>query len=1245
VRAGRIILVASALAATLLLASLTWLAGTEAGLRFLLARASTVIPGTLEVGTVQGRLVGPMVFRDVRWTLDDQGGSARRIELDWQPLALLQREIHLDRLELLDVEVTLPPADTETVREGAPAADWREVTVPWGLVVDELSIEGARLHRGEALLGEITTLRGALHLQDRSLALDALEFSSPQGSAGGRLAASLDPREEWDVALAWDARLPDFPLAGETRITGTLRDLDLQQVFSQPAAAVVSGRLRGLPATPDWDLRIELQPLPAETGPWPDALDGAFARLDITGSLEATRLQGDIGWPLLLAAPAGLDATLGWRDAVVVLDAVTITLAQASRLDLRGRVVPGTVPEVDLQGRATGITWPLHGEETLVTLPLLEFDGASQGSAWQLSATGEVAPSDLPAAQLDFSARGDATSLHFDKLNIQALGGTVTGTGSAAWADHPVADLLLQFSDLDPAHLAAAWPGSIAGTVHLHGSQAPGRRFHVDGRDIVGTLRAQPLAGAFQMALAPDAVELTQASLALGSASLEASGSLKGDQITLSARLDAPRLEELGPEFTGRISARAQVAGPRSAPVIELEADGGRLSWGKLRARVLEADARVDMSGNDRSTVRAELAGIAASVGRGATLRLEASGHPTDHTMQLEFTRRRPEQAVVLALAGKLEARHWSGQLEDLSIAESQQELWRLQAPATLSASPQHLQLGQACMDGILGLLCLAAERPATGPWLGEAELGRLDLGPLSEWLGMGLTARGELTGAARVLATDDRFVELDGAFNLSTGDIRRRDRRDVTVLSWSRGEFTLSGDADAAEARLNLALADDNMVQGQIRLGWNEPDPWVQGMLEAELDRLTLVTELVPELSALGGEVGIRLALDGTLARPAPSGRLEWRDGNAAVPELGLAPEDIQLQAEIAQGNLEFRATGKSGEGRFETRGRFDLRGAGVNGRASLQGTNLTVANLPDATVVADPDLRLSFRGQRLNLGGSVHIPSAMISGLGSSAAVRTSPDEVIVGRRARGADEEEVEVSSRIEVSAGPAVQLQIGGFSGRVEGSVLTVLQPQTDPWGRGELRVVDGEMSVLGQTLEIQTGRLIYDGGPLENPMLEIRAVRQVRDVTAGALVRGTAEQPQISIFSEPAMSNAEALSYLTLGKSLEQVQSGERQSMNQAANALALSGGGLVMQDFARRLGFEDLEVSAETGDDGSALVVSKYLGGGLYVSYGLGLFDTVNTLRLRYQVNRRLSLEAESGEEASADLFYSFERK
>jgi autotransporter translocation and assembly factor TamB len=34
----------------------------------------------------------------------------------------------------------------------------------------------------------------------------------------------------------------------------------------------------------------------------------------------------------------------------------------------------------------------------------------------------------------------------------------------------------------------------------------------------------------------------------------------------------------------------------------------------------------------------------------------------------------------------------------------------------------------------------------------------------------------------------------------------------------------------------------------------------------------------------------------------------------------------------------------------------------------------------------------------------------------------------------------------------------------------------------------------------------------------------------------------------------------------------------------------------------------------------------------------------VNTLRLRFQINRRLSLEAISGDEQAADLFHTVER-
>jgi translocation and assembly module TamB len=248
-----------------------------------------------------------------------------------------------------------------------------------------------------------------------------------------------------------------------------------------------------------------------------------------------------------------------------------------------------------------------------------------------------------------------------------------------------------------------------------------------------------------------------------------------------------------------------------------------------------------------------------------------------------------------------------------------------------------------------------------------------------------------------------------------------------------------------------------------------------------------------------------------------------------------------------------------------------------------------------------------------------------------------------VIVGPRASSA-EDELSVRSRIRIEVGPDVQVQAVGLRGRIEGNILTVTEPQALPWGRGELRVVDGTFSVFGQGLEIETGRLIYTGGPLENPGLEIRAVRRVDQVTAGALVRGTLQEPEISVYSDPPMPRAEALSYLMLGKSLDELQSGEQTTLNQAANSLALSGGGVIASDLGRRLGFDDVSVTADDDTGGASVVIGKSLGSGLYVSYGLGLFDTVNTLRLRFQVNKRLSLEATSGAEAAADIFYTFER-
>jgi translocation and assembly module TamB len=46
----------------------------------------------------------------------------------------------------------------------------------------------------------------------------------------------------------------------------------------------------------------------------------------------------------------------------------------------------------------------------------------------------------------------------------------------------------------------------------------------------------------------------------------------------------------------------------------------------------------------------------------------------------------------------------------------------------------------------------------------------------------------------------------------------------------------------------------------------------------------------------------------------------------------------------------------------------------------------------------------------------------------------------------------------------------------------------------------------------------------------------------------------------------------------------------------------------------------------------------------LYVSYGVGLIESINSINLRYQLSDRWHLEAESGEYQGADLLFTIER-
>ena len=122
-----------------------------------------------------------------------------------------------------------------------------------------------------------------------------------------------------------------------------------------------------------------------------------------------------------------------------------------------------------------------------------------------------------------------------------------------------------------------------------------------------------------------------------------------------------------------------------------------------------------------------------------------------------------------------------------------------------------------------------------------------------------------------------------------------------------------------------------------------------------------------------------------------------------------------------------------------------------------------------------------------------------------------------------------------------------------------------------------------------------------------------------------------------------MSSNEALSYLLMGRSLDTLQSGEAQSVDTAAQSLAFSGGGLLLGGIGRRIGLDEVTVES-SGTDDTAVVLGKYLSPKLFISYGISVAESINTIKARYTLNEKWSVRAEAGLDQSADIEYRIER-
>ncbi len=1242
--------IAIAFAALLLIvaALLWWLLGTGSGLRFALARAQAATDGALYVQQAHGRLAGPLTLAGVRY--DDGHGTVvtlAKAQLDLRLWPLLARRVHVLALAVDGVDVALPaPAPQATSTSSF------SLQPPVALIIDHAHVGTLKITQGDQPLFASSRLDLAGSWTDRGVEFSQFLLQAPAGHAEltGKLGIGDSDQGDGKASFAWT--LGDTEYAGSlaAHSDGKHAQLDLKLAAPMPA-----------------QLQLDLS----------QASDYAWtATLDVP-CFDPKPLLGDSALQALAIAARGhgdrysgtLDGSLDLNDYTVLLqplraqfshDFHTLTLQQLSLASpqIKGSVAASGV--VQLAAKPLSANLDIRWNDLLLPQELAgqvlasHGDLKASGGVDNYHAEGDIEigpPGKLTRLALDLDGTPKLVTLHTLALK-QAHGGlqasgTLSLQPALAWRAEASADRF------DPGQLFAGWAGALDFDIASHGSlPAAGPDATLDIRKLSGTLRERAVSGSGKLHLASNEVIDGRLELASGGShvKLEARPGVSNDA---DLQLAVASLADWLPNAGGRLDGHFKIRGRSPKLSVNGQLHGQSLAWQQYKAETLQLivgipDISQPAGKLDLHTGNVYLQGLLFQ-----HINLLAEGSQGDHRLSVDA--RGSQLSGRLALHGALKGSSWNGTLSTLDLEPQGLPGWRLQQPSSLNYHDGAMSLSELCLSAGDPQLCLSAKRDKPGDLDATYRLHALPLALLLNVAGeanLPVRADGTLEGSGRMRRSAAGALSGNASITSAQGSITYTDRPDAPLLRYDHLSLTAELAPLSQRIELHSGLDASGRMDGQIAISGAQQS--LGGQLDLHLNNLAFVELLSSELANVKGGLNGNFRFAGTLKQPAITGRTIVEGFAAEVPSAGLKLSQGHLVVSTSDAQ-QFLVNGRvqSGKGTLAINGSAGF-GANAQTAITLKGSQVTVADIPAAKVVVSPDLIVKQSAKGIDIGGSVHIDSADVNTekLPGAGATRTSPDVVVIDQKQQEQAASKLPISAVVKVDLGSKTHIVGMGLDGRVSGVLTVIERPGRATAGQGQL-TVNGTYRAYGQSLQIQRGQLLFASTAIDNPGLNIRAVRKLNPNATidegqevGLLVSGTAQRPILTVFSNPVMEQSDALSYLITGKPLSEVKGGEGNLVSSAAQALGSAGGDLLAKRIGSKLGVDDIGVSSNEALGGSsAFTVGKYLSPRLYLSYGVGLFEPGEVITLRYRFSQRWNFEAQQATDFSRASFnYRYEK-
>ena len=305
-----------------------------------------------------------------------------------------------------------------------------------------------------------------------------------------------------------------------------------------------------------------------------------------------------------------------------------------------------------------------------------------------------------------------------------------------------------------------------------------------------------------------------------------------------------------------------------------------------------------------------------------------------------------------------------------------------------------------------------------------------------------------------------------------------------------------------------------------------------------------------------------------------------------------------------------------------------------------------------PDFNIIVKPMQKY------VNIVGAVSVPTATIRPPEANEEVITKSDDIVVLNRELVDRIEDVlaisqpwSINADIGVDLGDNVNFRGFGAVLPLAGAVHITQKGQGVMNALGVVQVSRrSTVDAFGQNLELNYAQVRFNGDVV-NPRLSIEAAKEIEGRTVGLRVKGRVSEPNIVVFNNAGLTQQQAMNALVTGRisnpgatqiSEEGFKSEVTNNLAAAGLSLGLTGTRSLTNTIGDAFGLERLTIDASGTDSDTNVNVTGYITPDLYIRYGVGVFNAQSSLSLRYQLTRRIYIEATSAVENAVDVVYSF---